>query len=131
MDSKEARKYLDQLEQKVMIKGFEVEVFKKKQLEIIPLRKKKLHDTDFAEFVGPEFVYDSVLAFNYYGLFKLSSGGSKVVDNCKLAFPNIRTMKARVIHFNSVKIEHIKELAPELLSDFPDFKRLLVDLRDF
>jgi hypothetical protein len=113
------------------VEGYEKGVFKEKPPEIIPLRKKKLHDTELAAFVGPEFNYKSVLAFNYYGLFKLSSGGTEVVENCKLAFPNIRTMKARVIHFNSVKMEHIKELAPELLNDFPDFKRLLVDLRGF
>jgi len=106
-------------------------VFKEKPSEIVPLRKRKLHDTDFAEFIGPEFKYDMVLVFNFYGLFKLSNGAKAVVENSKGAFPNIRTMKARVIHFNSIKIEHIKELAPELLSDFPDFKKFLVDLRKF
>jgi len=131
MDIIEAKEYLHQLEQRIMIKGFEEGVFKEKSPEIIPLRKKKLHDTKFAEFVGPEFKYESVLTFNFYGLFKISSGGSEVVNNCRKAFPNIRTMKARVIHFNSVKMEHLKELAPDLLNDFPDFKRFLVDLREF
>lgn len=123
--------YLIQLESLVMVKGFEKGIFKKKAEEIVPLRKTKLHFTKFATFTGSEFEYDKVLAFNYYGLFKISTGISKVVEEGRAAFPNVRTIKAKVIHFNSIKIEHIKELAPELLNDFPDFKRFLVDLRGF
>ena len=124
-------KYLVALETSVMVRGNEEGVFKKKAEEIVPLRKTKLHFTPFANFIGSEFEFGSVLAFNYYGLFKISTGTSKVVAECRVAFPNVRTIKAKVIHFNSIKMEHIKELAPDLLPDFPDFKRFLVDLRGF
>lgn len=131
MDIETAKDYMTRLEQEVMIIGWEVEMFKSRPAEVVPLRKRKLHDTDFAKFIESSFKYDSVLVFNYYGLFKLSSGAHEVVENSKVAFPNIRTMKAEVVHFNSIKIEYIKELAPDLLADFPDFKKLLVDLRRF
>ena len=124
-------KYLVELEQLVMVQGMESGAFKKKAEEIVPLRKTKLHFTPFANFVGSQFKYDKVLAFNYYGLFKISTQTASVVEDCRVAFPNVRTIKAKVIHFNSIKMEHIKLLAPDLLPDFPDFKRFLVDLRGF
>lgn len=131
MDKIGASNYMNELEQSVMIVGWKEKIFKERKPEIVPLRKKKLHLTPFSNFVGEKFIFDEVLIFNYYGLFKFSSEAINIINESRIAFPNIRTMKSNVIYFNSIKIEHIKELAPELLQDFPDFKQFLVGLRNF
>lgn len=127
----QAKEYLHNLEVKVMLKGHIDNVFKKSPLIEVPLRKKKMNFTDFANFIGEDFIYPEVLSFNYYGLFKISSKTKEIVQQNSTAFPGLRTIKSRVIHFNSIRMEHVKELAPELLSDFPDFKQFLVNLRRF
>jgi hypothetical protein len=123
--------YLAAFEERVMIAGVKANAFKFKGDTIIPLRRKKLNGTPFADFVGDSFEHNDVLAFNYYGLVKLSSGAVKIVKENIAVFPNLRTIKSKVLHFNSVKTEHIRKLAPDLLPEFSEFKMFLVGLRDF
>jgi len=131
LELKWAKEYLYNLEVKVMLKGYSNNVFKKTAIIEVPLRKKKMNFTDFANFIGSDFEFPEVLSFNYYGLFKISSKTKEIVQQNSTAFPGLRTIKSKVIHFNSIRMEHVKELAPELLSDFPDFKHFLVNLRGF
>jgi len=40
----------------------------------VPIQGGKLINSDFATFIGDTFDYDGLLAFNYYGFYKVSSG---------------------------------------------------------
>ena len=122
-------KYLNQFENKVIIEGFKKGIFGKRIEEIVPLRNGKLTSTTFGNYIGRSFVYKALLSINYYGLFKLSTEIINAAKNAETIFSEIRSIKSPVIHFNSVKIEQVKELAPELVQEYSDFKKYIVDLR--
>lgn len=117
------KKYLIEFETKVLLPMFESGEYEIKT-EPVPLRPGKLQDTPFGDFVGKEFNYNSFLSFNYYGLFK----PSKEILNTKIGVSKT-TVKAPVIHFSSVKIEHIEKYCKNLIIDFVLFKKFLVSLR--
>jgi len=118
--------YLEQFEKEVLIPLFKKE---KRTPEPVPLKKGKIHLTEFGNFIESSFDCDQILAFDYYGLFKISK---KIIDlhkqNIK-TFPCIKIINSPVIHFSSVKKEQIHELAPHLYNKFDDFKNYLVKLR--
>jgi len=115
--------YLTEFENNILIPMYENGNFKIKS-EPVPLRVGKLHKTPFAGFIGKGFEYGSILSFNYYGLFKLSSGLIKIKP-----VPGMHIITAPVIHFSSIKVEHIEFYQKELLLDFVSFKKFLVSLR--
>ena len=125
----ELKEYINKLEEKVIVAGFNNNVFGKRKKEIVPLRSGKLASTTFADFVGGSFNHNSLLAINYYGLYKLSNNIIDTVNKAENIFSEIRSIKSPVIHFNSIKMEQVFLLAPELGEEFLDFKKHLVRLR--
>lgn len=125
----DCREYLNQFEKEVIVRGFHQKTFGLVKETTVPLRRGKLANTDLGWFIGDEFYFDKFLAINYYGYFKLSSGIYRVVEESEKIFPGIRSVRAPVVHFNSIKIEHVKQLAAAMMQNFPDFKKLIVDLR--
>lgn len=122
-------KYLQEFEQKVICKGFIIGHFNKRKEEIVPLRNSKLSKTEFGEFIGKTFNCNERLAINYYGLFKLSTEIIKAADSVKHIFGDVRSIMSPVIHFNSIRIEDVKKIAPDLFSYYPDFKKHIIDMR--
>jgi len=119
--------YLVEFEQKVMIPLYEAGCESMKN-EPVPLSPGKLQGGLFGKAVGVRFDYDGVLSFDYYGLFKLSS----TIVECKkdiLLAQKKSIIYSPVIHFSSVKIEHIEKYSRNLLLDFVAFKRYIVHLR--
>lgn len=119
--------YRIQLEQKVMIPLYENECEIMKN-EPVPLSPGKLQGGLFGKAVGISFDYNRVLSFDYYGLFKLSS----TIIECKkdiLLAQKKTVILSPVIHFSSIKIEHIERFSKDLLLDFVAFKRYIVYLR--
>lgn len=121
--------YLNEFENKVIIEGFKKGVFGKRIEEIVPLRNGKLTNTGFGSFIGRSFKCGVLLSINYYGLFKLSEEIINLSEKAGIIFSEIRSVKSPVIHFNSIKLEQIKLLAPELLQDYDEFKKYVVNLR--
>lgn len=91
--------------------------------EPVPLRKGKLSKSPLADFVGNYFESHLILSFNYYGLFKLSTGIQKLQGQ------KATTVMAKSIHFSSIKIEHLQRYNKNLILDFVNFKKFLVSLR--
>ena len=123
--------YLLRFEKEIMLEGYLSGLFKGSQEKVISLRPGKLDETKLALFLGKEFQSSNVVAFNFYGFHKFSSGLIKVVNENKNIFPNIKAIKSGIVHFQSVKIEHIQQLQKDLLPGFPDFKKFIVNLRGF
>lgn len=114
--------YLVEFEEKVLLKVYNSSINSIKT-EPVPIRPGKLLKTPFGEFIGRSFTHKNLIAFNYYGLFKISSGIIQVDRN------GSNTVVAPVIHFSSVKIEHVEQHCKELIVDFVSFKKFLVGLR--
>jgi len=129
MDGKKAIEYLREFERRVIVEGFFSSLIGKTEEEIVPLRAGRLAKEVLGQFVGKSFRCDSVLAINYYGLYKLSNGIYKAVDSVKMLFPDLRSIKSPVVHFNSLKAENVIALAPDLAPDYEVFKRYIVKLR--
>lgn len=115
--------YLDQLEQTVLIPMFLNESQDKKVIPI-SLYPGRLTPTTFGLFIQMMYDCEHILALNYYGLIKLSTGILKEnIDSRKMQ------TKAHMVHFNSLKIEHVEFFNSDLLNDFVKFKNFLVNLR--
>ena len=123
------QKYIEVFEKEVIIKGFEQGVLGSKKEEVVPIRNGKLSNTDFGEFIGKTFDYDKMLSINYYGLFKLSNGIMFATEKARRMFPDVRSIKAPVVYFNSIKIEQIKLLSPETFFNFPEFREEIIRVR--
>lgn len=126
------KEMLIRIENKIILAGFERSLIPCQEDKVIPLRAGRLSSTPFGLFLGKEFEYDSLLAINFYGHFKLSSKIIKAVESVKHIFHGIRSIKAQIIHFNSIRTEAAKEIAgndKQLFIDYVEFKRGLLDLR--
>lgn len=122
------KEYLLQFEKDVLIKLFE-NVYLTRIPEPVPLKKGKIHNTAFGNFIESAFEFQEVFAIDYYGLFKISTEIIKIKLNHIHTFPAIKIINSPVIHFSSVKKEQVQELAPDLYNDFDNFKKHLVHLR--
>jgi len=125
------QKYLKCFEDKIILSSFgrgqgDIKVVQ----TIVPLSGGKWMQSELGEFIEKTFDSDFQLSINYYGAFKLSTGLISKVEKARQIFPNsVRAVKTNVMHFNSIKMEHIKKYAPELYDDYPEFKKHLVSLR--
>jgi len=129
MDGKQLKYYLLEFERSVIKLGVERGVFGDGKEEVVPLRSGKLSKEPLGEFVGDIFDSDKVIAINYYGLYKLSRGIFRAVESVKIMFPDVRSIKSPVVHFNSLKAENIIALAPNLAPGYDEFKKYIVRLR--
>jgi hypothetical protein len=127
MDQNELKQYLKDFEDKVILPGLEQKLFGR-QIKV-QVKGGKLRNSDFGKFVGIEFSHANAVAIDYYGLVKKSTGfGEKLKGYSDL---DVKAARIPVVHFAAVKIEHITDLAPELLAGFAAFKKHLVNLRGF
>ena len=95
----------------------------------VPIRPGKLHPTEFGRFIGDTFVFDGILAFNYYGLFKVSDKIKQTyLDNLKI-FPGIRVIQSPVVNFASILPADVQYICPDLYEGFREFKEYIVKLR--
>lgn len=116
------RDYLIEFENKVLLKMY-LSCGSSMKTEPVPIRPGKLLKTNFGALIGQSFEHKDLIAFNYYGLFKISSGIIKADRR------GSNTVVAPVIHFSSVKIEDVEKHCKELIVDFVSFKKSLVELR--
>ena len=121
------KSYLDSFEREVIIPGVDSGRLGKKGM--ITIKKCKLSNTPFGDFVGLNLVHEVAMAIDYYGLIKKSVGMLRVIEEYKNI--EIKSILVPTVYFASVKNEDITELAPHLLNNFPLFKSYLIQLRGF
>ncbi len=131
MPSEKAVAYMDRFEKEIIVKGFEKGIFDTKCDKIVPLREGKFVNTPFGKLIGKTFQCDDLIAIDYYGHYKLSTGIIQTVKSAEHIFPQVKCIVANIIHFNSIKMSHIKKHIDnaEMELGFSDFKRVLVGLR--
>jgi hypothetical protein len=94
---------------------------------IVSVRESKLKSHTFGQILGTVFQHSKPCAFDYYGLQRKSTGLiNKLADSSDL-----NTIVCPVLHFQSIKIEHILEVNPELIHKFAEFKTTLLKIRGF
>jgi hypothetical protein len=121
--------YMEDLERKILIPGLLSGLFNT-QIKI-HTRPQKLAETEFGKFIGTIVDSEQVFVIDYYGLTKKSTGFLERVRAFDEQGIEVRALKAPVAYFAGIKIEHLSSNAPELLSDFSKFKKLLVGMRNF
>jgi len=99
----------------------------------VPAHFGKLHKRKICKVMGLEIDTEVIMAIDYYGYMKKSRGFNsqvkEVMDNFKGS--QVKLLDAKVVHFNSVRLEVLAKLAPELVTDFGDFKKAVLDAREF
>lgn len=127
MDDKELKKYLNDFERLVVLTGLAKGIFGRRIM--IPVKKGKLDKSEFGDFIGKDFECKDAIVIDYYGLLKKSTGFATKLDSYEDV--EVKRVRVPVAHFASIKIEHIADLAPDLVVNFPSFKKHLVSLRGF
>ena len=123
--------YLNDFEKKVMLKmvdlPFGVNAVKSKVQ--VPVQGGKLINSEFGAFVGNSFEFDGLLAFNYYGLYKLSDGIKNIYEKSTGTFPGIKVITATVVNFASILPANVQQIDSDLYQGFAEFKKYMVKLR--
>ncbi len=117
--------YLKKFERKIVIPGYERGLFGK--IQSVATRRGKLDKSNFSNVVRTNFKYGKPFAIDYYGLIKKSSGFLDISSLKRI--PLKTSIDAPLVHFASIKIEHISRIDREMLIDFPRFKEAIVNAR--
>jgi len=123
--------YMGRFEVQVIAKGIDVGCLGKK--EIISVRDGKLAASPFARKMGRLVPHSAPFAVDYYGYVKKSNGLLAYIGETQREFSGaqIKGIPAAVVHFAAIRVEKIAKLAPELVADFPRFKKEILDARGF
>ena len=127
MDNSDFKNYLEMFEKQVVVKGIECGLLGKNMM--VPIRNGRLATTEFGKMLGSTFLYDDPAAIDYYGFIKKSSG--MVSKYAESSIMQVSAVRAPIVHFASIKVENVSDLSSELVKDFPEFKKVLVALRNF
>ena len=120
------KKYLEEIENKVLIPYSGMITNDKPQ--IVPLKPGKLDSKPIADFVGSYFEYNGVLAINYYGFYKVSSGILDRIKKINRIF-RVESVMSPIVHFNSVHANHIQLADKSLLGEWSEFKKYIAEIR--
>jgi len=126
MDEGRFKEYLTEFEQKVIVQGVVNTILGRP--EMVAVRNGKLSKTPYGRLVGGEIPTDVLMSIDYYGLTKRSTGFGAIVRDID---GQVRILESQVVHFASIRIENVAELAPELVAEFPAFKQKLLRERGF
>jgi hypothetical protein len=123
--------YMSELETTVLAVAVDGGLIGKR--ETLPLRPGKLSRSQFGRKVGLTFESAVSFAVDYYGMLKKSSALISEVEwvRKQLDGKQVKTIEGIIIHFASLRIEHIARLNPSLTSMFPVFKKNLLESRGF
>lgn len=129
MNDQNFKEVLSKFESDVIIRG--VQRGKIGREEMVPVRNGKLSKQKFGKMVGVEIDCSLSLAVDYYGHLKKSRGFFSDVQEATPKGTQARMMKSTVVHFASIKVEDVVELAPDLVPVFPVLKQELLKKRGF
>ena len=129
---KNFQEYLMRFENVVIEQGVSSEILGR--ISRVPVAKGRLASTVFGRFMGPWIQSDVPFAVDYYGLLKRSSGLYQEIMRLQrglLVGRQLKIISAPVVHFASIKLDHMSRLAPHLLMEFSVFKETILKARGF
>lgn len=93
---------------------------------VITSRECKLSTQKFGQLMGIRLDTDLNCVMDYFGLLKKSKGFFREARLC-----TDKNVPTRILHFQSIKIENLISLSPNLIEYFPTFKQIILDIRQF
>ena len=124
MDRRAFLIYMNQFEQQVVGPGITDGLFG--QRVWAPIQNGKLHSSELAQLLGTRFLYSRPAVIEYYGLHKRSTG---FMEKAVRLNGLLSGFECPFVNFSAIRDRHIKDLAPELLLDFCDFKQAIIQVR--
>jgi hypothetical protein len=99
----------------------------------VPVSPGKLSRRTIGTVLGEIIEVDTALVIDYYGYMKKSKGFNDLVGEVieSLSGRQVKMIEAPVVHFNAVRLEVLAKIAPDLVSGFGDFKKAVLDAREF
>jgi hypothetical protein len=120
--------YMKQFEIDVLVKGYNEKLITNRDPEPVPMRPGKYRNTHFGKFLGKTFNYDGVIAINYYGHFKVSTGILRRVEDARSIF-RVKSVMSPIIYFAAIHAADVKKIDPGFIKDFEKYKRYVSKLR--
>jgi len=103
------------------------------RVDMIPVRPGRLTHTRFGATMGRIIDSGVQFAVDYYGLLKRSSALQEEIElvTKQLTGRQLKLIECTVVHFASIRIEHVARFQLGLVSEFPLFKRAILKARGF
>ncbi len=127
------KKYIIKFEKLVVIAGVQKDLLG--SIQFVSVKNTAINSSNFAKQMGRIIPTDLVLALDYYGYYKKSSGFyvKQGTEKSSLNGRQLKMMSSIVVHFNSIKMEDIVLLTGDtyIISNFPEFKQMVLSRRGF
>lgn len=124
--------YLQNFEDQVIRVGAEKEMLGKE--ELVPIRNGKLLRRPFGKALGREINCDAVVAVDYYGHIKKSTGFFRYAEQCSADVEGqLKMISSVLVHFARIRIEDVYRISKssKLIGRFPEFKEEMLRLKGF
>ena len=125
------QEYLELFEQCVILRGLEQGRFDR--TTTVSSKDGKLNGSRFGQLMGTAIQTDQILLLDYYGYLKKSEGLCELIRSVRKEQPGkqFKVPDVPVVVFASIRPELVISLAPDLVEQFPHFKKFILDNRGF
>lgn len=99
----------------------------------VPILPGKLSRKRIGKILGEAVLTDEPIVIDYYGYMKKSNGFQTLVNSVikEINGQQVKMISVPVVHFNSIRLEVMAKIAPELVQEFGNFKKAVLDAREF
>jgi hypothetical protein len=99
----------------------------------VPVSAGKLAKRKIGAILGDQVRSEEIIVLDYYGYMKKSQGFQAMVREviASLKGKQLKMVEAPVVHFNSIRLEILAKIAPDLVTKFAEFKKAVLDAREF
>lgn len=99
----------------------------------VPVAPGKLQKCRIGRVLGEEIATSVAMVIDYYGYMKKSTGFLRLVKEIAedQEGKQVKMIGATVVHFNSIRLEVVARVAPDIVPDFGRFKKAVLDAREF
>ena len=127
----EFKKYMEEFEKEVVISG--VKQGRLSKVESVPVRNGRLEKEKFGRAIGTFIDSEICMVLDYYGLRKKTQGFINLLVEVReeLSGGQVKSLNVPVVHFASIRVDTVETIAPDLVSGFPKFKKMILDMRGF
>jgi len=99
----------------------------------VPVSPGKLQKCRIGRVLGETIAVSTIMVIDYYGYMKKSTGFLRLVKEIaeEQKGKQVKMVSSTVVHFNSIRLEVVARIAPNIVAGFGDFKKAILDAREF